>query len=514
MAIEFSPETGKRVGIWIRVSTEDQARGESPEHHEKRARYYAESKGWEVVEFYDLSGFSGKTVWNHPTCQKMLADVRSGRISGLIFSKLARLARNTRELLDFADIFKEAGADLISLAESIDTSTPAGRLFYTMIAAMAQWEREEIADRVAASIPIRAKLGKPLSGASPFGYRWVEKKLVPDPAEAPVRRLMYELFLEHRRKLTVARLLNQAGHRTRKGKRWTGVSVGRILVDSTAKGLHRANYTHGQGRGQAWILKPESEWIYREVEPIVSEELWDACYQLLQSQRVPGKRPAKKTVHLFAGFAFCACGTKMYVPSNTPKYVCQNCRNKIPRDDLETIFIEQLRGFFYSPTDVASYLESADQTIKERSELLVNLERERRGVAREMEKVYRLYLDDGIDSEGFKRINTPLQQRAEQLDDEIPRLAGELDFLKLSYLSSEEVISEGQSLYARWPALSVEDKRGIIENITERIIVDRNEVTLELAYLPSSKEMAKGLHSPSAWGGSGPWRPGTTSRAG
>ena len=54
--------TEKRVGIWIRVSTEDQVRGESPETHERRARLYAEAKGWNVVEVYRLEAVSGKTV--------------------------------------------------------------------------------------------------------------------------------------------------------------------------------------------------------------------------------------------------------------------------------------------------------------------------------------------------------------------------------------------------------------------------------------------------------------------
>ena len=97
----------KLVGIWIRVSTEDQAQGESPEHHRRRAEMYAESKGWRIVRVYDLSGVSGKSVMSHPEAQAMLADVASGKISGLIFSKLARLARNTRELFDFAEYFEQ-----------------------------------------------------------------------------------------------------------------------------------------------------------------------------------------------------------------------------------------------------------------------------------------------------------------------------------------------------------------------------------------------------------------------
>lgn len=219
---------------------------------------------------------------------------------------------------------------------------------------------------MAASVPIRAKLGKQFGGAAPYGYRWHECKLVPDETEAPIRKLLCELLLEHRRKKTVARILNERGYRmrARKGKsgRWSDTTVVLLLRDPTAKGQRRVNYTRTTDSKKAWKLKPEADWVWHEVPVIVPAELWEACNAVLADSRAKHVRPARRPRQLFAGLAVCHCGSKMYVKSNSPKYVCNKtgCKNKIPAADLEAVFKEELRGFFVSPEALAEHLDQAN----------------------------------------------------------------------------------------------------------------------------------------------------------
>ncbi|HUI29686.1 MAG TPA: recombinase family protein [Candidatus Acidoferrales bacterium] len=480
----------KNVGIWIRVSTEDQAKGESPEHHEKRARYYADSKGWNVLEVYHLEAVSGKSVKEHPEAQRMLSDIKSGHVTGLIFSKLARLARNTKELLEFADFFRDHDADLISLQESIDTSSPSGRFFYTMIAAMAQWEREEIADRVAASVPIRAKLGKRLGGASPLGYQWVENKLVIDSKWAPIRKLVYDLFIEKRRIKVVARELNNRGYRTRVGKKFTHATVKRILRDPSAKGQYRANYTHTLGKGNKWEFKPETEWIYTEVEPIVSPEIWDECNRILDEQQKKVVPKSKPSLYLFTGFISCVCGERMKVPSKSKSYTCKKCKNRINIDDLETIFQEQLKSFVFSEKDIKEYFEKTDEAMKEKEKLLKSLEDESKRLREEMNQIVRLYLDHTMSQEAVGSHYRPLEERAKSIADEIPKIQAEIDFIKIEKISRDEVVYEAKDLQSHWKDMTFNEKRIIVETITEKIIVSSDEVSIHLSTLPQALNSA------------------------
>ncbi|HVO24135.1 MAG TPA: hypothetical protein VMW56_10955, partial [Candidatus Margulisiibacteriota bacterium] len=189
------------------------------------------------------------------------------------------------------------------------------------------------------------------------------------------------------------------------------------------------------------------------------------------------------------GITFCRCGQKMYVPSNSPKYICWECRNKIPVTDLDAVFHEQLKSFVFSPTEVAGYLNKADEAYGEREAELATLERDKQGVLREMDEVMKLYLSGQISQEAVGRQYGPLEKRLKQIEDRIPEVEGELDFLKIQRISSDEILSEAKDLYNRWPDLERDERRRVIEQITDRITIGKDEVHIDLAYLPSPSKI-------------------------
>src|SRR3984957_9128489 len=426
----FSSGESKPVGIWIRVSTEDQAQGESPEHHEERARSYAKSRGWQCKEVYDLAGQSGKAVMQHAEAKRMMKDIERGHITGLVFSKLARLSRNRRELEDFADFFNRNRADLISLSESIDTSTAGGRMFFHLLGVFAQWEREEIAERVNASVLTRAKLGKSINGHAPYGYHWKDRKLIPNPEEAPIRRKAYEMFLQHRRKGVVAKLMNAAGYRTRGGVIWRDTQLYRILIDTSAKGIYYFNRFRQEEGSWKTSPKPESEWGKVECEPIVPESLWNQVNQIIEEQSKSWKKPGKPPVHTFSGLVHCKCGNRMYVRADSSKYFCRKCCNKIPIKDLDEIAYLELKGFFAQPERIAQHIKDATQNLSEKESLLIAHKSEIQKVRDEMTRTHRLYLDGGITTQGFGQFYKPAEERLNQLVAELPKLQAEVDLMK------------------------------------------------------------------------------------
>jgi DNA invertase Pin-like site-specific DNA recombinase len=135
-----------RVGVYARVSTADQ----TPENQVAVLRGFAEARGWTAAEFVD-HGISGART-SRPALDALLAAARARRLDVVLTTKLDRLARSTRHLVDLAAELEALGVDLVVTDQAIDTTTPAGRLLFHVLAAIAEFERDLIRERVMAGI--------------------------------------------------------------------------------------------------------------------------------------------------------------------------------------------------------------------------------------------------------------------------------------------------------------------------------------------------------------------------
>jgi len=160
---------------------------------------------------------------------------------------------------------------------------------------------------------------KPKSGPTTFGFKRVNGKLVHDPVEAPILKRLFDLFLEHQRKKTVAGILNAEKASTRSGSEFSGQTVGRLLTHELVLGIEG------------------------ELAPLISRSDYETVQNILALSKGKAKR---KPNHLFAGLTVCHCGGKMYVPTRSHKYVCKSCKAKIHKHDLEAVFVDKLKAYY------------------------------------------------------------------------------------------------------------------------------------------------------------------------
>jgi site-specific DNA recombinase len=305
-----------------------------------------------------------------------------------------------------------------------------------------------------------------------------------------IRRKAYELFLQYRRKGTVAKLLNAAGKRTRQGATFSDTQVGRILTWSSAKGIYYFNRTRKNG---AWkgTEKPEEEWGEAKCDGIVPEDLWNEVNRILEEQLKQHKKPGKVPVNPFGNRLWCQCGGKMYERKHIGKFHCRACNRKVPVEDFEQTMREELHQFYGSPEQVALHMENAQRNLVENEQELASLQRQIQKVREEMRQTHQLLLDGHITSQGFGEFYKPAEERLNQLLKELPRLEAEVSRLKVEHISAEEVIHEAKTLYTQWPKLDSDRKRTIIESVFERIEACDGKIKITYSGIPTSEELCK-----------------------
>jgi DNA invertase Pin-like site-specific DNA recombinase len=177
-------------------------------------------QGAELVELIMDAGESAKSL-NRPGTERLLALVDSKAVDVVIIAKLDRLTRSVKDLAELLERFTKHGVTLVSVAESLDTGTAAGRLVLNIMTAVSQWEREAIGERTRDAMRHKRANGERV-GTIPFGFRMAEdgSTLVEDPAEQDVLAPMRVLKAAGRTVREIADKLNRQGYTTRRGTAW------------------------------------------------------------------------------------------------------------------------------------------------------------------------------------------------------------------------------------------------------------------------------------------------------
>jgi len=215
---------------YVRVSTDRQAEhGVSLEAQEAKIRAMATIHSAELLEVIVDGGESAKSL-NRPGLQRLLALINAGQVQAVIVAKLDRLTRSVKDLCNLLELFEKRKVALISVAESLDTGSAAGRLVITIMAAVSQWEREAIGERTRDALRHKRNQGHRV-GNIPFGSRLAAdgQHLEPDAAEQAALQEIRRLRGEGTSLRGIAAALNHRAYRTRRGTAWRLESVARIV---------------------------------------------------------------------------------------------------------------------------------------------------------------------------------------------------------------------------------------------------------------------------------------------
>ncbi len=354
----------KNCGLYIRVSTEKQAKVEegSLKNQDHHLTQHVAMKGqfgkepWLIADRYVDEGISAKDT-NRPAFQRMLKDVKDGRINTVLCLALSRISRSTRDLLDLVDFFREHEVDFICLKEDVDTTTPMGRLLLTFMGALNQFEREQTGDRTRSAVLARAERGL-WNGGHLFGYDLdLAKKgnLLINTGEAEIVNFIFDTYMACGSVIKTRDILNARGHLTKNytSRRGTVHPARPFCHASTYQILTNQAYIgkrHINKKGGSKGAQKEADRLVVAVWPAIVDppKFYEAQKLLKENNKTHnnGSAPNKHFYLLNGGILYCQkCGGSMegrngHGHKGRKKYyyyVCRtaSCRFKLPEKEAE-----------------------------------------------------------------------------------------------------------------------------------------------------------------------------------
>ena len=436
------------VAIYCRVSTIEQVEhGYSIDEQQHKLKTFCEINDWSSYKMFVDSGFSGSNT-KRPELQNLLNNI--DKFDLVLVYKLDRLTRNVRDLLDLLDTFEQNNVSFRSATEVYDTSSAMGRLFVTLVGAMAEWERTTITERTVMGRKASLKNGNYV-GKHPFYMDKVDGVLIPNDKVEVVNYIKDELLKGHSITSTVTKL-NNSIYAPPVGHEWIVSTVKRIVSNPAICGHTKYGDELIRNTHEAVITEDE----YKKIQQRIS----DRTNTIVQKHNA-----------IFRGKLKCKrCGSKLYLKvrnqnnpnkKTTRRYVCSKCSkdkssNQPPtflEDIVENAFVDYIQKL-----DVNEYVKEKETNKKEKSNA-IDIEK----IKQQPAKYQRAWANGYIsDSEFEDRMNeTQHMMDLYYKSNDITEHEETVDVDKINHIKDR--------MKLLWEALSLEEKESFVGQFIEDI---------------------------------------------
>src|SRR3989338_3808279 len=211
-----------RCAIYTRKSTSEGLDYDFTTHDNQResAESYIQSQksqGWTAIpEQYNDGGFTGANI-DRPALQKLTEDIKGGKVDCVIVYKVDRLSRSLIDFVKLLQFFEESKVTFVSVTQHFNTQTSMGRLTLNILLSFAQFEREMISERTRDKMGAARRKGRWVGGRPALGYDLDKEnhRILINPKEAELIHKIFHLYIQERSCMTVAKILNAEGHKTK-----------------------------------------------------------------------------------------------------------------------------------------------------------------------------------------------------------------------------------------------------------------------------------------------------------
>ena len=388
----------KTAGVYIRVSTEDQAReGFSLGEQEEKLLQLCKFKELEVYKVYKDAGISAKDMEHRPQFQAMLQDMKEGKINYIVAYKLDRITRSVRDLEELISVLEQYNCFLLCDRDDVNTSTANGRFFVRMLTVLSQLEIEIVSERTKFGLNGAIKSGH-IPGQRPFGYTKSEdKKMIVDNATRPYVEKIFDMYLEGKSFQQIANYFKENNIYPK--KKWRDTTIQKIIDNK----IYMGDYEQYKRIGKQENLEPI---VYMNVvEPIISRAKWEEC----QRQKERNQRTyTRDRIYTFFQRLKCPdCGRIMKCKGSGGSkrkymyYTCEHCHVNFNENYVE----ELLESFIYDLLEYDMAVKKFFLPILEDKNNKIDtttIDKEIRNLEKQRDRIKQAYIKGIVEMEDFK----------------------------------------------------------------------------------------------------------------